>query len=273
MAIPARFYRVPVLIFAVLAASFYVYAKSGGTLPGRQSSATSEETPAIPTFAGSKSAPVITPSAPGQVPGQGVPSANKPAAPKAVLSGSKSGSVASPQDFAPAGPAPAPAHYAGKSMTPPPAVPPTPPPPPYRPNASPKPDIVTMHGTKSAPMIGPESFAPTPQPVGNAPNPLPPNPTRPTTALRPLPPPEYVPPNAPAGAPRRDTMGGSKSKPVFGPESFAPQTANGPNRPQPAAPQTALPQQGVPQPPSPQQSLKKAVNSWINPTNQRAASR
>jgi hypothetical protein len=187
---------------------------------------------------------VITPSAPqSETSATADPLAGSP---KATFSGSKFGSIASPRDFAPPrSPAPSVRHALNSPFVP-----------------------------KSPPARAP--YDPPPTPPSSARN-----------SIRPLPPPEYIPPNAPANpagyspAPSakptaRAIMPGSKSSPFIGPESFAPTTANRPYTPQSSAPQSQqapLPQKGAVQQPSPQQSLKKAVNSWINPTNQRAASR
>jgi hypothetical protein len=224
-----NYYRLPVVIFAVLIGGLYVYAKSGGRFfaPGKPTPAvdSGEADPSLPRIEfmmGPKSAPTFLPDEPPAVQGE-----RQPATPTqgTLLPGSKSAGVVFPESLLPAQGQPAPQSY----------------PQPAAPNATAPRNSRLLPGSKSAILIDPNSLQPAQQ------------------AVQPAPPP---PTNA---APSRTLLPGSKSRAVIDPEAFAPSTSNA--APRNAAPSNAAPRQQAapPQPARPQQSRQLPANSNYAP--------
>jgi hypothetical protein len=161
MATAAPYYRVPVVIFAVLVGGLYVYAKSGGALFGSRTQVTpatnthGEELapPQIEFMMGPKSAPAFDELPPAPPPAPPVASYGTPMS-RPVLGGSKSRAVVEPSDVAPS------ANVA----------PPT--------NAAPL-QRRMLPGSKAAILVDPATLTPAPQPVPPTNN-IPPNYSPPT---------------------------------------------------------------------------------------------
>lgn len=166
MATQAPYYRVPVVIFAVLVGGLYVYAKSGGSLftpqphvtPAANASGDEPGAPSVEFMLGSKSAPAFD-AEPRPTVHHAKPRAPADPPRPILLPGSKSFIVELPTSPPAAQPPPPPTNYAPPSNYAPPtnnAAPPT--------NAAPD-RRALFSGSKSAAIIGPESLTPPPQPT------------------------------------------------------------------------------------------------------------
>jgi hypothetical protein len=228
MATATPYYRIPVVIFAVLVGGLYVYAKGGGQLlqkrtqvtPATNSQGEGLAPPRIEFMMGPKSAPAFEKSPtyqPSPQPQQKVQPAPVQPAPRQVLPGSKSRAVIDPPTYSPAKPVP---------------------------NAEPV-NIVPnqtrlLPGSKSVILIDPQTVTPPTNSGVKSP---------PANAKPPSQPQQQAQPMQPAPQqPRTRVLPGSKSAILIEPSTIVPPPNNSAKRQQ-AQPQPAPRQPAYQQPP------------------------
>lgn len=218
MAAATPYYRIPVVIFAMLVGGLYVYAKGGGTLLQRRTQVTPAANshgealapPKIEFMMGPKSAPAFDQSSNYQ-PAKPQPKQIQATPSRQVLPGSKSRAVIDPPTYTPGSTAP--------NAVPPPA------------NAAPRARV--LPGSKSMILIDPQTIAPS----TNRGVSFPPSNTKPQPVQQQAQPVQPAPPTR--------VLPGSKSAILIEPSTIVPPPA----QPKPAPRQPAY-QQPTYQPPA-----------------------